>query len=128
MDIPDLFLLHIYFFSNNFKILLTLSGIRTQIVGVEGEHADHLTTSTAQQLPGKTNVCPKMCTYFRPTEPKTREMNRQHNLALKWKIQISVSKLPPKHFQSKHATRILRGRNARKSCARDHGQCDQMTS
>ena len=25
-----------------------LSGIRTQIVRVEGEHADHLTTTTAQ--------------------------------------------------------------------------------
>ena len=27
---------------------LDLSGIRTQIVGVEGKHADHLTTTTAQ--------------------------------------------------------------------------------
>ena len=26
------------------------SGIQTQIVGVEGEHADHLTTTTAQQF------------------------------------------------------------------------------
>ena len=27
-----------------------LSGIRTRIVGVEGEHADHLTTTTAQYM------------------------------------------------------------------------------
>ena len=27
-----------------------VSGIRTRIVGVEGEHADHLTTTTALQL------------------------------------------------------------------------------
>ena len=29
------------------KVLFRLSGIQTRIVGVEGEHADHLTTTTA---------------------------------------------------------------------------------
>ena len=29
--------------------IVDLSGIRTRIVGVEDEHADHLTTTTAQQ-------------------------------------------------------------------------------
>ena len=36
-------------FNNNFmRKFIDLSGIRTRIVGVEGEHADHLTTTTAQ--------------------------------------------------------------------------------
>ena len=30
--------------------IVDVSGIRTQIVGVEGEHADHLTTTMAQVL------------------------------------------------------------------------------
>ena len=37
----------ISFFSNTI-LQKNLIGIRTQIVGVEGEHADHLTTTTAQ--------------------------------------------------------------------------------
>ena len=38
------------FFSNtNFtEKTVDVCGIRTQIVGVEGEHADHLTTTTAK--------------------------------------------------------------------------------
>ena len=31
-----------------YRKIVDLSGIRTRIVGVEGEHADHLTTTTAQ--------------------------------------------------------------------------------
>ena len=30
-----------------YRKIVDLSGIRTRIVGVEGEHADHLTTTTA---------------------------------------------------------------------------------
>ena len=44
----------VYFRSFQTKILqkkaLGFSGIRTRIVGVEGEHADHLTTTTAQNI------------------------------------------------------------------------------
>ena len=32
------------------KVLFRLSGIQTRIVGVEGEHADHLTTTTAHRV------------------------------------------------------------------------------
>ena len=42
--------LFVYFSSFPTQILYNtvgLSGIRTRIVGVEGEHADHLTTTTA---------------------------------------------------------------------------------
>ena len=40
------------FFSNtNFtEKIVGFSGFRTRIVGVEGEHADHLTTTTAHQI------------------------------------------------------------------------------
>ena len=33
-----------------YRKIVDLSGIRTWIVGVEGEHADHLTTTTAQKF------------------------------------------------------------------------------
>ena len=36
--------------------MLDFSGIWTKIVGVKGENADHLTTTTAQQLTVKVNV------------------------------------------------------------------------
>ena len=33
-----------------YRKIVDLSGIWTRIVGVEGEHADHLTTTTAQNV------------------------------------------------------------------------------
>ena len=44
-----LFCLFPFFFKHNlYRITVGVSGIRTRIVGVEGEHADHLTTTTAR--------------------------------------------------------------------------------
>ena len=46
---PGLFFVYFRFFKhNNTEKTVGFSGIRTRIVGVEGEHADHLTTTTAQ--------------------------------------------------------------------------------
>ena len=45
--------LFVYFGSFQAQILqktVSISGIRTRIAGVEGEHADHLTTSTAPMI------------------------------------------------------------------------------
>ena len=48
---PGLFLFIFVLFKHNIiEKTLGFSGIRTRIVGVEGEHADHLTTTTAQCL------------------------------------------------------------------------------
>ena len=48
---PASFLFIFVLFNNNFyRKIVDLSGIRTRIVGVEGEHADHLTTTTALQI------------------------------------------------------------------------------
>ena len=46
---PGLFLFIFVLFRHKFygKKTLDLSVIRTQIVGIEGKHADHLTTTTA---------------------------------------------------------------------------------
>ena len=45
---PATFCLFLFFSSTNFtEKTVCFSGIQTQIVGVEGEHADHLTTTTA---------------------------------------------------------------------------------
>ena len=45
---PGLFLfIFVLFKHNTIEKTLGFSGIRTRIVGVEGEHADHLTTTTA---------------------------------------------------------------------------------
>ena len=42
----------LFFSKNNLqKKTVYFSGIRTQIVGVEGEHADHLTTTTTHGPP-----------------------------------------------------------------------------
>ena len=38
----------VLFKHNLYRKTVGISGIRTRIVGVEGEHADHLTTTTAQ--------------------------------------------------------------------------------
>ena len=43
--------LFLFFSNTNFtERTVALGGNRTQIVGVEGEHADHLTTTTTAQL------------------------------------------------------------------------------
>ena len=44
---PGLFLFILVFSITIYRKIVDLSGIRTRIVGVEGEHADHLTTTTA---------------------------------------------------------------------------------
>ena len=50
---PGLFLFIFVLFKHNIiEKTLGFSGIRTRIVGVEGKHADHLTTTTAQL-----NIC-----------------------------------------------------------------------
>ena len=50
---PGFFLFIFVLFKHNIiEKTLGFSGIRTRIVGVEGEHADHLTTTTAQL-----NIC-----------------------------------------------------------------------
>ena len=47
---PASFLFIFVLFKNNlYRKTVGVSGIRTRIVGVEGEHADHLTTTTAQR-------------------------------------------------------------------------------
>ena len=47
---PGLFLFIFVLFKHNYsEKIVGFSGIRTRIVGVEGEHADHLTTTTAQK-------------------------------------------------------------------------------
>ena len=38
----------VLFKHNLYRKTVGVSGIRTRIIGVEGEHADHLTTTTAQ--------------------------------------------------------------------------------
>ena len=44
-----LFCLFLFFSNSNFTVKsIGFSGIRTRIISVEGEHADHLTTTTAQ--------------------------------------------------------------------------------
>ena len=44
-DIPDLFFIYFRSFQTNYRIkTVDFTGIQTQIVGVEGERADHLTT------------------------------------------------------------------------------------
>ena len=46
---PGLFLFIFVLFKHKFyRKTVGVSGIRTRIVGVEGKHADHLTTTTAQ--------------------------------------------------------------------------------
>ena len=46
-----LFLFIFILFKHKFyRKTVGVSGIRTEIIGVEGEHADHLTTTTAQVL------------------------------------------------------------------------------
>ena len=48
---PASFLFIFVLFKHNlYRKTVGVSGIRTRIVGVEGEHADHLTTTTALQL------------------------------------------------------------------------------
>ena len=50
MGQPDLFMFIFYLFKHKFyRITVGFSGIRTRIVGIEGEPADHLTTTTAKQ-------------------------------------------------------------------------------
>ena len=44
-----LFVLFSFFSITILQKIVDLSGIRTRIVGVESEHADHLTTTTAHQ-------------------------------------------------------------------------------
>ena len=47
--IPGLFLFNSFLFKHNFyRKTVGFSRIRTRIVGVEGEHADHLTTARYQ--------------------------------------------------------------------------------
>ena len=43
---PASFLFFLFFSNTNLEKTVVLSGIRTWIVRVEGEHADHLTTTT----------------------------------------------------------------------------------
>ena len=51
MGQPRPFCLFSFFLRTNFKEkTVGYSGIRTRMVGVEGEHADHLTTTAAQLL------------------------------------------------------------------------------
>ena len=47
---PGLFLFFRSFQIQFYRKIVDFSGIRTQIVGIEGEHADHLTTTTAHGL------------------------------------------------------------------------------
>ena len=51
-DNSDLFLFIFVLFQTQIlqKKTVCFSKIRTRIVGIEGEHADHLTTTTAQKL------------------------------------------------------------------------------
>ena len=42
----------LYFEQQFYSIIVDFSGIRTQIVGVEGEHSDHLTTTTTARTIG----------------------------------------------------------------------------
>ena len=47
---PGLFVVYFRSFQTQYyRKTVGFSGIRTQIVGVEGEHTDHLTTTTAQK-------------------------------------------------------------------------------
>ena len=47
---PASFLFIFVLFKHNYsEKIVGFSGIQTRIVGVEGEHADHLTTTTAQK-------------------------------------------------------------------------------
>ena len=45
-----LFVLFSFFSITILQKIVDLSGIRTRIVGVESEHADHLTTTTALKI------------------------------------------------------------------------------
>ena len=73
---PGLFLFIFVLFKHNIKEkTLGFSRIRTRIVGVEGEHADHLTTTTANLLLLKSSTphldkrpleCTLICSSIRP--------------------------------------------------------------
>ena len=49
--IPGLFFVYVHSFQTKYsRKTAGFSWIRTQIVGIEGEHADHLTTTTAHNI------------------------------------------------------------------------------